>query len=109
MGQNQLIIAILGPKNFQLGPKLAKTCIWVVLMDSKNLAQKSKKLAFFWPKKGIFWPVTEKENGTPTLHENRIRGLENASIDLKIGINVPWVSRKKVTGPDFGFLDFFQF
>ena len=41
LGQNQLKIAILGPKNILLSPKLVKTCIWVVLMNSKNLAQKS--------------------------------------------------------------------
>ena len=70
-------------------------------MNSKNLVWKSQKLAFFWTKKGIFWPVPEKKIGTPTLHENRIRGLENASIDLKIGMHVPWDILKKSIPTDF--------
>ena len=78
-------------------------------MNSKNLVEKFEKLALFWAKKGIFRPVIKKKIGTPTLHENRIRGLENASIDLKIGIHVPWGNRKKVSYTDFGYFDFFQF
>ena len=29
---------------------------------------------------------------TPTSHKNHIRGLENASFDLKICMHVPWGS-----------------
>ena len=78
-------------------------------MNSKNLVEKFEKLALFWAKQGIFWPVTEKKIGTPTLHENRIRGLENASIDLKIGMHVPWGSWKKSILAEFWFLAFFNF
>ena len=54
-------------------------------MDSENLAQKSEKLAFF----GDFFIRHGTRNSTPTLHANRIMGLENASFDLKIGMHVP--------------------
>ena len=47
-------------------------------------------------KNGHFLTRHGTRTGIPTLHENRIRGLENASIDLKIGIHVPWGSRKKL-------------
>ena len=47
-------------------------------------------------KKGHFLTRHREKNGPPTLHENRIRGLENVSTDLKIGIHVPWGSRKKL-------------
>ena len=59
-------------------------------MNSKKLVEKFQKSALFWPKKGIFQHATKPEMGTPTSHKNRIRGLENALIDLKIGMHVPW-------------------
>ena len=75
-------------------------------MNSKNLAQKSEKLAFFCQKRAFFDP-SPKKKWYPSFHEICIRGLENASIDLKIGIHVPWGSRKKVSYTDFEYMDFF--
>ena len=77
MGSKSVKNSHFGPKNLQLSPNLVKTC---------NLIS---KFGLFWPKKGIFDPSLKK-NCTPTLHENHIRSLENASINLKIGMHVPW-------------------
>ena len=59
----------------------------MVSMNYKYLVWKYKKIGLFSAEKGYFLPVTEKI-GTPNLHKNCIRGLEN-SIDLKIGMHVP--------------------
>ena len=59
-------------------------------MNSKNFVWKSQKIGLFLAEKGHFLNRPPKKIDTPTLHENRIRGLENASIDLKIGMPVPW-------------------
>ena len=57
--------------------------------EFQKFGLKISKIGLFLDEKWHFLTRSRKKIGTPTLHENRIRGLENASIDLKIGMHVP--------------------
>ena len=62
----------------------------MVFINSENFGKIGPKICILLPKNGVFYVFSDPAERTPTLRKIWNWSLENASIDLKVGKNVPW-------------------
>ena len=72
MGSKSAKNSHFGPINASIKPKIGQNKYLSGFYEFQKFGQKIWKIGLFLGEKGLFFTRHRTENGTPTLHENRI-------------------------------------